>query len=197
MYLETISDAMATGRVAEIFAQQRERFGKVFSTARCMTTRPDLLPAYTDFVEAVRRGFTLSMREWKLITLVAARYVPSTHCSYVYAQQLVDDLGSKEAVIAVQRDFRRAGLPVKDVEMLTYAEKVVRAPQTIERVDIERLRRAGFEDRQIMDIALCAAFRCFIGRFFDAVGAEPAAEFIDPDPSFRDPLTVGKSYAAQ
>ncbi len=197
MYLETISEEKATGRVAEIYAQQRERFGKVYSTAQCLTSRPDLLPAYTDFVEVVRGGFSLTMREWKLITLVAAKYVPSTYCSYVYARQLVEDLGSKEAVVAAQRDFRRAGLPVKDVEMLAYAEKIVRAPQTVDRVDIERLRRAGFTDRQIGDIALCASFRCFIGRFFDAVGAGPAPEFVDADPAFRDPLTVGKSYAAE
>ncbi len=196
MYLETIADDKATGRVAEIYAQQRERFGRVHSTARCLTSRPDLLPAYTDFVETIRRGFSLSMREWKLITLIAAKHVPSSYCSYVYAQQLVEDLGSKEAVVAVQRDFRRAGLPVRDVEMLTYAEKIVRAPHTVERVDVERLRRAGFDDRQICDIALCASFRCFIGRFFDAVGAGPSSEFIDPDPAFRGPLTVGKEYAA-
>lgn len=197
MYLETIGDANATGRVAEIYAQQRERFGKVYSTARCMTTRPDLLPVYTDFIDTIRRGFSLSMREWKLITLIAARHVPSTYCSYVYAHQLVDDLGSKEAVVAVQQDFRRAGLPTKDVEMLAYAEKIVKAPQSIERMDIERLRRAGFSDRQICDIALCASFRCFIGRFFDAVGAEPSPEFVDADPAFREPLTVGKAYAAE
>jgi uncharacterized peroxidase-related enzyme len=132
------------------------------------------------------------MREWRLITLIAAKHIPSTYCSYVYGQQLIADLGSKEAVLAVLRDFRSAGLPDRDVEMLAYAEAVVRDASKITREDVERLRSVGFSDRQICDIALCAAFRCFVSRFFDAVGAGPDPAFIDPEDRFRDALTVGR-----
>jgi SAM-dependent methyltransferase len=57
-----------------------------------------------------------------------------------------------------------------------------------------RLRAAGFTDRQICDIALCAALRCFMSRFFDAVGASPEPPFFDRDEAFRTALTVGKRY---
>ena len=57
---------------------------------------------------------------------------------------------------------------------------------------IERLRSVGFSDVQISDIALCASFRCFVSRFFDAVGAGPEPAFIDPDADFRRAMTVGK-----
>lgn len=192
MYLETISEAAAEGAVAEIYAAQKARMGFVMATAACMTTRPDLLPVYTTFIEQVRAGFSLGMREWKLITLIAAKHVPSTYCSSVYGQQLVADLGSKAAVLAVQRDFRHAGLSEQDVAMLAYAEKIAIDASKVSQADIDALRRAGFTDCQICDIALCASFRCFIGRFFDAVGAGPEAVYIDSDPDFRAALTVGK-----
>jgi uncharacterized peroxidase-related enzyme len=195
MYLETTADADATGAVADIYKDQKARMGFVMATALCMSTRPDLLPLYTDFMAKVRAGFALGMREWRLITLVAAKQVPSTYCSYVYGQQLIDDLGSKQAVLAVQRDFRSAGLPAKDVAMLAYAEQVARDASRIGQADIDRLRAAGFSDREICDIALCAALRCFISRFYDAVGAEPEAAYIDSDPEFRAALTVGKAPA--
>ena len=57
--------------------------------------------------------------------------------------------------------------------------------------DIDHLRLVGFTDQQISDIALCAAFRCFISRFFDATGAGPEPVYIDSDESFRSALTVG------
>jgi hypothetical protein len=56
------------------------------------------------------------------------------------------------------------------------------------------LRAVGFSDQQICDIALCASFRCFISRFFDAVGAGPEAVYIDSDEEFRKEMTVGKTY---
>lgn len=192
MFLQTIDDDDATGRVAEIYASSLSKLGFVMEATRCFTARPDLLPLYTDFSDGIRSGFSLGLREWRLITLIAARHIPSTYCSHVYSKQLIDDLGSKEAVLAVQRDFRTAGLAVRDVEMLAYAEKVTLDASKIVEADIERLRDAGFSDRQICDIALCAAFRCFVSRFFDAMGTQAEALFIDEDEEFRTAMTVGK-----
>ncbi len=195
MYLETIGESEATGRIGEIYAAQKAQLGFVMSAAQCLTVRADLLPSYTDFVNTMRGGFTLSPRDWRIITLIAAREVKSTYCSMVYGKQLVADLGSKEMVLAVQRDFRSAGLSDRDVAMLAYAEKVARDATQITQTDIDVLRSAGFTDANISDIALCAAFRCFIGRFFDAVGAGPEAAFLDEDPAWCKTLTVGKPIA--
>ncbi len=194
MFLQTIAEDDATGRVAEIYQRQKAQMGLVMSAAKCFTARPDLLPAYTDFSDKIRSGFSLGAREWRLITLIAAKHIPSTYCSFVYSKQLVGDLGSKEAVLAVQRDFRTAGLSDRDVEMLAYAEKITADASKVTQRDIDRLRSVGFSDQEICDIALCAAFRCFVSRFFDAVGAGPEAAFIDDDEEFRTTMTVGKAY---
>ncbi|HWB47335.1 MAG TPA: alkylhydroperoxidase [Hyphomicrobiaceae bacterium] len=193
MYLKTISEAEATGRVADIYKGHKAQHGFIMSALQCWSARPDLLPAYVEFADKVRGGFSLSPRDWRLITFVAARQVPSTYCSHVYGKQLLADLGSKEKVLAVQRDFRTAGLEIRDVEMLAFAEDIAKNASQITRQRIDRLRAAGFTDVQICDIALCAAFRCFVSRFFDAVGAGPEPAFLDPDPAFRDAMTVGKA----
>ena len=119
--------------------------------------------------------------------------MPSTYCSHVFSKQLLADLGSKESILAVRRDFASAGLSERDVEMLRYAETIARDASRVTPQDIERLRAVGFTDVQICDIALCASFRCFVARFFDAVGAGPEAAFIDTDPGFRDAMTVGRA----
>lgn len=193
MFVKCISESEATGPVAEIYAKQKAQLGFVMSTAACMTPRPDLLPVYMDFVSKVRGGFSLGDRGWQLITFIAAKHVPSTYCSMVYGKQLIDVLGSKDKVLAVQHDFRNAGLDAKDVAMLDYAEKIVLHPSDVTQADVDALRKVGFTDREICDIAFCAAFRCFISRFFDAMGAGPEPAFIDPDPAFRKAMTVGRA----
>ena len=193
MFLKTIAEAEATGPIADIYARQKAQMGFVMETAKCMTTRPDLLPVYMEFLAKVRGGFSLGERGWKLITFIAAKHVPSTYCSMVYGQQLVADLGSKEKVLAVQKDFRNPGLSPKDVAMLDYAEKVVLRASKITQSDVDQVRAAGFTDHEICDIAFCAAFRCFISRFFDAMGAGIEPAFIDADTTFRKAMTVGKA----
>lgn len=193
-FLQTVPDDEATGEVAKIYRQEIDASGYVPESTRALTIRPDVLAAYTSFVGAIRGGFTLPARDWRLITLVAAKHIPSTYCSLAYGKGLLGDLGSPEAVLAVQRDFRQAGLMPRDVAMLEYAEKVTVAASKIEQADVDRLREHGFSDAQISDIALCAAWRNFISRFFDAVGAMPDDEYRALDPSFRDALCVGRPF---
>jgi uncharacterized peroxidase-related enzyme len=193
LFLKTIDEAEATGRTAELYAEQKARNGFVMEAVRCWTARPGLLPIYQEFAEKIRAGFSLSPRDWRLITFVAAKQVPSTYCSHVYGKQLLADLGSKEAILAVRRDFASAQLSERDIEMLHYAEMVASDASRVTPEDIARLRAAGFSDIQICDIALCASFRCFVGRFFDAVGAGPEPAFVDADADFRDAMSVGRA----
>ena len=81
--------------------------------------------------------------------------------------------------------------------MLDYARKVAREAHRVTQEDIDRLRAHGFSDPQIADIAMCAALRCFVARYFEAVGAGPEAKFVDEDPAARATLTVGRPLAAR
>jgi uncharacterized peroxidase-related enzyme len=194
MYLRTVGKEEATGEVARIYDESLAHMGFVMEADSCLTTRPDLLPLVQNFLDQARGNFSLGLKAWRLITLVAAKQVPSTYCSYVYGKQLVADLGSREKVLSVQRDFRSAGLDERDVAMLAYAEQIARDASKITQGDIDRLRAVGFSDLEISDIALCASFRCFLSRFIDAVGARPEPAFFEPDPVLREALTVGRRF---
>jgi uncharacterized peroxidase-related enzyme len=193
MFLKTVQENEATGEVAQIYRREIGQRGFLMAATQCWTARPDLLPLYEDFSDGIRENFSLGMRGWRLITLIVAKSVPSTYCSHVYAKALVSELGSKEKVLAVQRDFRNAGLDAKEVAMLAYAEQIAVDASKVSEADLTELRRVGFSDVQICDIALCASFRCFVSRFFDATGATPEASFLDADEEFRLAMTVGRA----
>jgi uncharacterized peroxidase-related enzyme len=193
-YLRTIGDQEASGEVADVYDQERKERGYVMDATRALSTRPEVLLAWERFMAVAREGgFTLALRDWRLITLVAAKHIRSTYCSLVYGRALVEDLGSAEAVLAVERDFRSAGLSERDVAMLEYAEKVTVAAHTITEGDVERLRRQGFSDEQVFDVALCAAIRNLFSRLIDAVGATPDPDLHELEPAeLRAALTVGR-----
>jgi uncharacterized peroxidase-related enzyme len=193
MFLKTVAEEDATGAIADVYRKEKAGAGFVPEAARCFTTRPDLLPLFDAFFDGVRGGFSLEARDWCLVTLIAAKHIHSTYCSHVYSHRLTALTGSKDQVLAIQHDYRSAGLPERDVAMLSYAEKIAAAAHRVEQADINRLRAAGFSDRQICDIALCASFRCFISKFVDATGAVPEPAFRDADEAFRTAMTVGRA----
>lgn len=74
-------------------------------------------------------------------------------------------------------DYRQAGLAEEDVVLLDYVHKVTLEPAAVTGEDIERLRRAGFDDLAIHDICAIAAYFAFVNRLADGLGVEIEGRF--------------------
>lgn len=191
MYLKTVSDAKATGEIAQIYQDEIASMGMVMNATRCWSARPDMLAPVEHLLHQMRDRFSLGLVNFRLITLIAARHIPSSYCSHVYFRTLSKALG-RDKVLAIHRDFRNAGLTQAEVAMLAYAEQIAIDASKITAADIDALRAVGFSDLNIADIALAASYRSFMSRYFDAVGATVEPSFLDDDPDVRAELAVGK-----
>jgi uncharacterized peroxidase-related enzyme len=75
-------------------------------------------------------------------------------------------------VEALSTDYTRAELLPADRAMLDYAVKLTLEPWAMEREDVEKLRREGFEDRAILDINQVTGYFAFVNRLADGLGVE-------------------------
>ena len=75
-------------------------------------------------------------------------------------------------VDAMKRDYREAGLNEADLAMLDYVRQLTLAPARTREADIERLRRAGFRDKAILEINQIAGFFAWCNRTVDGLGVE-------------------------
>ena len=92
----------------------------------------------------------------------------------------------------IAHDFRRADLDRKDIAMLEYAEKVTLRPSEVIDTDVEKLRAAGWNDREILDIAAVTSYRNFITRMADALGVELPDNYRNLRRDYVESLMVGK-----
>jgi uncharacterized peroxidase-related enzyme len=191
MFIKTIEPDEATGEIADLYTAEIASMGKVMQATQCWSARPDMILPVERLLHQLRDNFSLGLVNFRLITFVAAKYVPSSYCSHVYFRSLSGAIGREQA-LAVQADYRNAGLSEQQVAMLAYAEQITRDASQIGQADIDRLRTVGFSDLNIADIALAASYRNFMSRYFDAVGATVEPEFLDADPVVRTQMSVGK-----
>ena len=56
--------------------------------------------------------------------------------------------------------------------MLRYAEKLARAPSTLQRMDVDALRHAGMTDPEIHDVAQVAAYFAYANRVVLGLGVQ-------------------------
>lgn len=80
--------------------------------------------------------------------------------------------GDAELVDTISRDYRGAPISEADRAMLDYVAKLTREPWTVGASDVDRLRRAGFDERAILDICQIAAYYAYVNRLADGLGVE-------------------------
>lgn len=195
MFVKTVDPQAATGEIAALYAEEQASMGMVMQATQCWSARPDILVPVEKLLHQIRDGFSLGLLNFRLITFVAARHVPSSYCSHVYFRVLSEAIG-RDRALAVRRDHRTAGLSEQQVAMLDYAAQISQDASRITEADIQRLRAVGLTDLNITDIALAASFRAFMSRYFDAVGAMTEPQFLDADPEIRDEMAVGRKPPA-
>jgi uncharacterized peroxidase-related enzyme len=76
----------------------------------------------------------------------------------------------KELVDALQKDYRTAPISQQDRVMLDYVVKLTKDATKVWKDDIDGLRKAGFDDRGILQITLIASWFNYINRVADALG---------------------------
>ncbi|WP_343081020.1 hypothetical protein [Ostreiculturibacter nitratireducens] len=196
MFIKTIEPEEATGEIERLYSAEIASMGLVMQATQCWSARPDVILPIESLLHQIRDGFSLGVLNFRLITFVAAKFVPSSYCSHVYFRVLSQALG-REKALAIQRDHRNAGLSDKEVAMLDYAAQISEDASRVTEADIQRLRSLGFSDLNIADIALAASFRAFMSRYFDAVGAMVEPQFLDADPAVRSELSVGRKLDSE
>jgi uncharacterized peroxidase-related enzyme len=86
---------------------------------------------------------------------------------------------SKDPYLAdqVSANYRHADLPPRQRAMLDFAVKVTHESAAVEPRDLEELRRQGFSDSDIWDIAAVAAFFNLSNRMANVAAMRPNREF--------------------
>jgi uncharacterized peroxidase-related enzyme len=77
----------------------------------------------------------------------------------------------------IAQNYRAADLDARQKAMLDFAVKLTEAPDRIEEPDRAALRKAGFSDRDIWDIAAVAAFYNMSNRLAAATDMRPNREY--------------------
>jgi len=183
-FIDTVAEDEATGATAEMYAGDRDAFGFLPNFTRAFSARPEVYGAWKQLNGAVKAG--MDLRRYELATIAAARRLRSSYCTLAHGSVLVDHgFLEPDLLRAVVSDHRSAGLDEVDVAVMDLAAQVVDDATGVEPENLDRLRALGLSDRDILDVVLVAAARCFFSKVLDAVGAEPDDKYADADPALR------------
>src|SRR5262245_56948425 len=177
--------ALDVGAAATLEPDMQAYFGKCKEKLGFV---PNVLQAYA-FDNAKLRAFILMVDDLMLVDsglsklereMIAVAVSSVNHCHYCLTahgaavRQRANDPVMGELIA---QNYRAADLPPRQAAMLEFAVKLTEQPDKIDEPDRKALRRAGFSDRDIWDIAAVAAFYNMSNRMAAATDMRPNREY--------------------
>jgi uncharacterized peroxidase-related enzyme len=186
MFIETISEAEAEGKVRAVYESDQSSLGYVPNHAKVFSLRPDVLEAWRSFQGSIRKN--LRLRRYELVTLAAARALNCRYCLLAHGSILIKNGVGVDQLRAILTDYHDAGLEPAEVAIMDFAERIARSADEMTQADVDALRALGLEDVEILDITLTATMRCFASKTFNALGAGSDAVYDDLEDQLSDLL---------
>ncbi len=162
---------------ARIVAVQ-EKSGFVPNVFLVLAHRPEEFRAFFAYHDALmEKPGGLSKAEREMIVVATSG---ANQCQYcVVAHGAILRIRAKNPLVAdqVAINYRKADITPRQRAMLDFALRVALESHAVEDADLEALRKAGFADEDIWDIAAIAAFFALSNRMANVTSMRPNDEF--------------------
>ena len=152
----------------------KRNFGLAPRIYRAQMIRPDLVDAQVRLLDQLlfNKGALSRVQKEFILLAVSVRngnsYFPALHC------QTLQFLGVKpEQSQQVAIDHREANLSEQDTVLLDFARKLAGSPHSFTDVDVEALRKSGFNDEQILEAVLMVGLTQLLNCIQIGLGTEP------------------------
>lgn len=164
--------------MAEYFATCEEKLGFVPNVLRAYSFNQKKLRPFVHFYnELMLAESGLSKLEREMIAVVVSSISRCFYCLVAHGWAVRALSGDPKLGEMLAMNYRVADLPKRQRAMLDFAAKMTEESYRIEKTDLRTLRRSGFSDAEIWDIAAVAAFFNMTNRMASALDMRPNDEY--------------------
>ena len=177
--LDLGADAKREGFLEAYFSKCQEKLGFVPNVLKAYAFDATKLKAFIDMADDLMLGDSgVTKLEREMIAVVVSAI---NHCHYCLTAHgaAVRFRGDPVLGELMVQNYRAANLDPREKAMLDFAVKLTEQPDKMEEADRAALRKAGWKDRDIWDIAAVAAFYNMSNRLAAAVEMRPNPEYHD------------------
>ncbi len=166
------------GEMRAYFAKCQEKLGFIPNVLRAYAFDNAKLRAFIAMADDLMLGDSgLSKLERETIAVAVSSINHCHYCLTSHGAAVRQRAKDPEMGELIAQNFRAADLPPRQKAMLEFATRLTEAPDKIDEEDRQALRRAGFTDRDIWDIAAVAAFYNMSNRLAAAADIRPNREY--------------------
>ena len=177
-WLRVPGDREVPDEVKELWSKPLERLGFVPNVLRIFALRPRHLLGWWSYYDDLMRGESgLTKAQREMIAVVVSVQNRCHYCIVSHSAALRKLTEDPALVDRLATGYKYAGLDPKERAMLDFAVRLTEESHRSTEADVDALRKAGWSDEEIMDIAQVAAMFNFTNRLASTLGWVPNEEY--------------------
>lgn len=176
-WIKFIDVMEANGQLKEIYEELFKKRGKIANIMKIHSLNPHTMKDHLNlYVNLMFGKSNLSREERELIGVVVSTMNGCEYCITHHANALNRYWKDNTRIRELKQDFRSVKLSDRIHGMIEYAVKLTKTPNMIKSSDIEKLRRCGFNDEDVLNINLITSYFNFVNRIALGLGVEFTSE---------------------
>jgi uncharacterized peroxidase-related enzyme len=190
-----LEEPARTPETEALYAEDVASDGYVWNATRLWSWRPDFQAAFGECRSALVEPSALTDREKAILNTAAAASREDSYCSLAWGPRLAA-LTDDETAADVIAARPSSALSKREAALADWARVVARAPNATTAADVERLRAAGIDDREIFEATAFVALRVAFTVINGALGASPDLALVEAAPEpIRTAVDYGRAAA--
>jgi len=179
MFLPAPAQSEAAARICQ---SSRDTHGFVMNVAQLWSWRPDVFEAFAALRNQLTSPSTLTKRDQAIIVCATASQLGDSYCSLAWGKTLAAEAGAAVAAAVLAPAASSNVLTSRDAALAAWTRKVASDPNGTTQSDVDAMKAAGFDDREIFEATVFTAFRVAFSTVNDALGALPDWQLLEVVP---------------
>jgi len=172
-WIKIIDEKQADGELKKIYNEISKKRGKLSNIMRIHSLNPKAMKKHMEFYLSIMfNKSNLSREEREIIAVFVSSLNNCKYCIDHHAEALNFYWRDRKRITIFLKDYKKADLSKKEIAMLDYVSILTKEPYNTRKKDIEKLRKVGFIDKDILDINLITSYFNFVNRVAVGLGVE-------------------------
>ncbi|AKU14832.1 carboxymuconolactone decarboxylase family protein [Luteipulveratus mongoliensis] len=178
--------------VDRLYERDRAGDGYVTNYTQLWAWRPEVYDAFVQLRGMTTGPSTLSDRELAVLVCATVSTMRDSYCSYGWGEKL-NALAGADLTAAIIAGGLPEELSARERAIAIWSRRVVADANGTSQKEVDALRDAGFEDREIVEATMFIGWRIAFSTVNDALGAGPDVQLAERVPAqVRDAVTFGR-----
>ncbi|MFW5946429.1 MAG: peroxidase-related enzyme [Candidatus Natronoplasma sp.] len=176
-WIEEAEYDKAEGKAKEVYDRIKKQRGKLSNIMKVQSLMPEAMDHHLDlYLSIMFKDRSLSREKCEMIGVVVSSINCCDYCVNHHAEALNHFWRDKEKLKELRENYENVDISKKDKKMLDFVKISTEKPNSVEEEDVDGLRKAGFSDKEILNIAMISSYFNFVNRIALSLGVDFSEE---------------------